>query len=325
MRLTKQSNSIVGLVVVAGFLAACSTLPTVNPSTPLEKATPKAVAESENFPWAASRVERKEYMKRLVSQRKPYTGSVTLRVVPGLNQSNTPSRTLTLASNTAFGISSLPSGLVVFQEHFSKGEAAFDAVRAFRVLDTSKRYTLHVQKDAGVLSNIAVNLNGTDWISSERFTPSTQDSMQEGLLLNANNSLRIRMNGIESASVTITVVEVGESGTILQKIKDGFLDGDSQAKHVASNDTNIFNPADPGSLGSLQPYQGERVDGSGSRIGAMRINGQGNLEFQSAVLILELPDAQNNLTELRRLYGAEILDQMENRYLLKVAFQNFSS
>jgi len=194
------------------------------------------------------------------------------------------------------------------------------SVHAFQINNTEKRYTLFIQKQADPHQNgqIEININGNDWIKLQDFTAQTQDLQKNSLLLNANNTVRVRVKGGAGVTFGVSISEGGVAGTILRSRGQLGLPGEIQATRIEQNDTNIFDPNDPGSLGALSPYQGEREDSQGNRIGAVKFNQEETLEFQSGNLVLEFLDAQAGLAFFQQRYGAEVLEEVEQRYLLKL-------
>ena len=246
--------------------------------------------------------------------KPPYQGPVKLKVNTGLldpNSSQVLDLTAKLNPQNSFSLQSLPTGNIVFQETFAKDKGMLEVVREFAIQDTSKRYTLHVAKHAnnGKKGQLTVNINGTNWIRERDFSKKDVEAEQTTLLLNANNFLRVRLNGEKGFAVTVTLVEGGEAGTMLRRRGKLGKPGETQATHVRRNDTNIFNPNIPNSLGGLEPYDGHLPNHSG--VTGVSVDGQTPVLFEAGTLVLQLNNPETVLPLIEESYGVEVIKALE--------------
>ena len=245
----------------------------------------------------------------------PYDGPVSLKIDTGLI-SGQPGKVVDLnqilspASN-GFSIQSVPEGNIVFQETFTKEKGLLEEVREFNIQDTSKRYTLHVAKHAnnGKKGQLTVNINGTNWIKDRDFSRKDAEAEKNTLLLNANNSLRVRLKGEKGLAVTVTLVKAGEAGTMLRRRGKLGKPGETQATHVRRNDTNIFNPNIPDSLGGLEPYEGDQISEDDSKpvIGYSHANGTEAKIIVGELSVLVKEPVEQNLQLLAERFPIEVL------------------
>jgi hypothetical protein len=263
--------------------------------------------------------EIKAYLDKIRTD-KPHMGPIKIGINTGLVDKNKAAQVVDLtaklgASQSGFQIQRIPAGPVVFSETFVKSQSTLEETRVFKVTNTDKRYTLHIQRRGTKDSNgkIAVNINGTNWIKEQDFREHNQEIEQESLLLNANNSLRVRLSGRAGTSVTVTVVEGVQAGTLLRRRGNLRKPGETQATHIRRNDTNIFNPNEADSLGGLEPYQGTfQPSGSHFPISKMDINnGEDVTTYEVGTVLLSLSNPAQDLPFLENLYGATVLDNYE--------------
>ena len=194
------------------------------------------------------------------TSKGPYTGPLNLKINTGLIAGTSGKMIDLLPQGQGFQTQALPQGPIVFSETLILSRKDQDFSRSFKIPDTSKRYLVHVAKQEpqrGREGRVQVNLNGAWMIREKDFERGEEEFQTTGLLLNANNALKIRFKGKVGSRLTVTVVEAGEAGTILRRRgweKDRDL---TQADRIRNNDSNIFDPNDPDSLGGLEPYEGD--------------------------------------------------------------------
>jgi len=194
------------------------------------------------------------------TSKGPYTGPLNLKINTGLIAGTSGKMIDLLPQSQGFQTQALPQGPIVFSETLNLSRKDQDFSRSFKIPDTSKRYLVHIAKQEpqrGREGRVQVNLNGAWVIREKDFERGEEEFQTTGLLLNANNVLKIRFKGKVGSRLTVTVVEAGEAGTILRRRgweKDRDL---TQADRIRNNDTNIFDPNDPDSLGGLEPYEGD--------------------------------------------------------------------
>ena len=247
--------------------------------------------------------------------KHPYTGPVKLAIHTNLLNPQKPGKHLDLTAklnSQNFQIQSLPQGPLIFQETFTKGKGGYEVIRGFRVPDTNQRYTLHVEQVGKNNSGhqITVNINGTNYFKQE----SVKDKEAEinTLLLNANNSLRVSLQGKEGSSFIVSIVQGGEAGTLLRHQGRLGQPGENQATRVRRNDTNIFDPSDPNSLGGLMPYEGQLdEEGVPPGVTGVAVDGTSPLQFEAGTLILRLRNPEIILPILQAKYGATVINRVE--------------
>ncbi|MGE3728697.1 MAG: S8 family serine peptidase, partial [Candidatus Sericytochromatia bacterium] len=178
--------------------------------------------------------------------------------------------------------------------------------------DTNQRYTLHVQQVGKNNSGhqITVNINGTNYFKQE--SVKGKEAEINTLLLNANNSLRVRLQGKEGSSFIVSIVQGGEAGTLLRRQGRLGQPGENQATRVRRNDTNIFDPSDPDSLGGLMPYEGQLdEEGVPPGVTGVAVDGTSPLQFEAGTLILRLRNPEIILPILQTKYGATVINRVE--------------
>jgi len=251
--------------------------------------------------------------QRAFNQHKgPYTGPVSIKINTGLMQQST-GKVVEIKSQGNFKIQAVPQGPVIFSETLQIQHPNQDFTRLFKVPNTGKRYIVHVAKQEpqpGRDSRVQVNLNGAWVIREKDFERGEEEFQTTGLLLNANNSLKIRFKGKTGSRLTLTVVEAGEAGTLLRRRgweKDKDL---TQADRVSNNDTNIFYPNQPDSLGGLQPYEGDELlntdNPNSSQIGVSTANGSAATIFVGEFYITLAEPVEENLQYLLANYPLEL-------------------
>lgn len=236
-------------------------------------------------------------------KKGPYHGPVTLTVDTGLILGKVGKKVTipSVSDDPDFQIQALPAGNMMFQTSFTKALGqTLEQTRTISIADTSKRYTLHVQKDS-LAGQVEVNINGTDWIKAQDFGLLGREAVNKTLLLQANNTLRIRIQGLLRSQVTVTLVEGGEAGVVRKRQGKISSLNETQADRVRQNDTNIFDPNQPDSLGGLQPYEGDIGDNKSDlnplqdiAIGGVKLNYQEQTEFAIGQLFVVLKNTNNN-------------------------------
>lgn len=161
-------------------------------------------------------------------------------------------------------------------------------------------------------------MNGKELVSTENSSEQSQSVRVDSLILNKNNSLRILIEGSNNASITVSIVESDNNGTVLAHKGSLGLSDERQITHVQRGDINIFDPFDSDSLGGLKPFSGERVTNNGTVFGAVSFNHGEKNEFQAGVLLIELKNSENSIENLLRIYDAEVIEAWGNRYLIKI-------
>jgi subtilisin family serine protease len=214
----------------------------------------------------------------------------------------------------------------VFQETFVKTQTTSEYSRSFSISNPQQRYTLLVERAGkGQDRAIEVNINGTDWIKPSDLTGHSDEVEVNSILLQAQNSLRIRLKGKAGTSFKVSLYAGGEAGTLLRRRGRLGKIGESHQTHVQQNDSNIFDPANPqSSLGGLTPYQGDQeitlpgLPGLKQYVAGSTINDEAQIAFESGNLILEFADPQVGLTLFQEHYGAEVVQQVDTFYKLKL-------
>jgi len=220
-----------------------------------------------------------------------------------------------IKSQDNFKIQAVPQGPVVFSETLQINRPNQDFTRLFKVPNTGKRYIVHVAKQEpqrGRDSRVQVNLNGAWVIREKDFERGEEEFQTAGLLLNANNSLKIRFKGKTGSHLTLTVVEAGEAGTLLRR-RGWERDKDlTQADRVRNNDTNIFDPNEPDSLGGLQPYEGDELlnpdDPESPKLGVSMANDSQATIFVGEFYASLAEPIEENLQHLLANYPIEITE-----------------
>ncbi|MBT9545331.1 MAG: S8 family serine peptidase [Candidatus Sericytochromatia bacterium] len=268
-----------------------------------------------------------------VQKTPAYTGPVSMRfdnalLSPSLAsygfKKTVPHKTQVFEqpSEQTFSIQALPNGPVVFSETFTKGRQEFEVLREIRVSDTQKRYTLHVQKwgDPRSDAQVVVNINGTNWVKEGDFKGQSQEFQQESLLLNAQNSLRVRLKGKQGSAVRITLVEGGQADTVLRRRGALRKPGETQATHVRRNDTNIFDPNDPTSLGGLVPYSQIPKSADGRSLPTFALNGGVPATYSGGEFQLKIKaPVQANLNALLQKYKGYVTGEISaDEFLVKL-------
>lgn len=263
--MTYLKSLAASLFVVMFFLSsACQMAPVgLNNSAPNSQANQTALLSSPNQPKTSvstpgnASFDSTALIER-IKAKKPYTGKIEIKVNPGLFKKESSPQTIQIENElnaSGFQVQAVPAGPVVFQKEYLKGHSKLEETHTVPISDTSKRYTLHVQKSHPGLE-VQININGTNWIKEQDFKGKELEAQNESLLLNSNNSLRIRLEGKAGGMAKVTLVEGGQAGTLLRRNGKLRQFGETQATHVRRNDTNIFDPNDPNSLGGLTPYLG---------------------------------------------------------------------
>ncbi|MGE3725019.1 MAG: S8 family serine peptidase [Candidatus Sericytochromatia bacterium] len=275
------------------ILSACQTQPTAN------NALPRSITNASKAAFA--------------NTKGPYTGPVSLKIDTGLIKKTT-GKILDINPNQGgFQTQAVPNGPVVFSENLLLNQnKEQEWLRNFKAPDTSKRYIVHVAKQEsqnGKEGRVQLNLNGAWVIREKDFERGEKDFETTGLLLNGNNFLKIRLKGKTGSQITVTVVEAGEAGTILRRRgweKDKDL---TQADRIRNNDTNIFDPNDPSSLGGLQPYEGDLISTTSPdiAIGETEANGSRSRIFTGEVLVALQEPRTEKLQALLERFPVEVL------------------
>jgi hypothetical protein len=109
----------------------------------------------------------------------PYTGPVELKIDTSIAERigvRTEKKEVILDSEEekTFSINSVPSGNIVFQETFKIEHKERLFTRNFTINDTSKRYTIHLQRKSPCDAVARVNINGMNWVVPSDFKRRTQ-------------------------------------------------------------------------------------------------------------------------------------------------------
>jgi len=292
---------------------------------------PKQKVSAEINPFQTSLATPEQLLMRQqelekIKNKNVYAGPLSIKIDTGrMEQKNKNAgriidvSTLLATQKPSFTIQAIPDGPVVFQERFTKGKGNLEITRAFRVAETSQRYTVHVQKISQKHdNNIQLNINGTDWILEKDFPRHALEIQRDSLLLNTNNSLKIRLKGDTGAAVVVTIVEGGQAGTILKRQKKLGLPGETHETHLRQNDINIFDPNDPESLGGLTPYEGIETITAGSKtyeFSELALNGI-SVQIENARILMVFKDEQSKQNFLAA-YNAEIEQEEYGASLVK--------
>lgn len=204
-----------------------------------------------------------------------------------------------------------------FKKHLQRADKNLEINREVQISDTSKRYTLHVQKNGKhrYLQQVSVNINGTDWLKP-RDLLLKKEFIQNTLLLNANNAMRVRLHGKPGASVTITLVEGGAAGTVLNRRGFLGLPKTTQDAHRRQNDINIFDPDNEDSLGGLEPYVTNPLSNSSAEfaIEELLINGE-HQYFEAKTLLLSFENSETDLPLFLDRYDARVIRSLQTSEL----------
>ena len=286
-------------LIISFLLTACSSnLPLANPVTPQSQSA---------------------IVLKNKSTHVPYTGPIDLKINTGLRDGSAGKIVdlSILNSEDDFNIKSIPQGAVVFEETFTKDNEQLEEVRQIQVPDPNKRYTLHVERQPWYkLGQATVNINGNDWVKPEDFKWFLKSVTQDHLLLNANNSLRVKLKGPKGSGVKVTLIEGGQAETV--KSRNRRNPNETQASRVARNDTNIFDPNDPDSLGGLEPFEGDftiptDIEGRNYSVGKALINGTDDSTFESGKFIVKLAEpVGENLLALDDLYDIAVEQMLDS-------------
>jgi subtilisin family serine protease len=247
----------------------------------------------------------------------PYTGPVELKIDTSIAERlgvKTEKKEVILESEEekTFSINSVPSGNIVFQETFKIEHKERLFTRNFTINDTSKRYTIHLQRKSPCDAVARVNINGMNWILPSDFKRRTQlEVSKSSLLLNNSNSLQIRLKGNPKDEITLSIVEGGEVGTVKRRL--GKLSNTkTNEERLLANDTNIFYPNNEDSLGDLKAFDGEKeiVEGNNSyRIGLTDVN-DGTSKFRIGEVSATVREpVEENLQTLLSRYNATLLSR----------------
>lgn len=305
-QLTKTINA----VLIGVFLLVFGCVPP--PNNLSKSGMPNLVSPFQNLNQRP-RIKSTSYSSR-VKNNKPYTGPISLKIDTGLLNKQAPRKVFTIKSSSQpFSIKAVPAGPVVFQETFNKGTGTFEQTREFTVSDTSKRYSLHI--DSKGIPSMRININGFDWIQPKDFKGKKRTEItKDKLLLNPNNSIRITLNGGNNGQVTVTVVEGGSAG-IIRRNNGPLNEHQTQHQHTKKNDTNIFDPSDPSSIGDFEPHIGqitEFLNGEEIEVGGTISNGvPTNIVVGRLELILEKPVDSNLLQVILDKYHAQLIVSRE--------------
>ncbi|PIQ23380.1 hypothetical protein COW64_24475, partial [bacterium (Candidatus Blackallbacteria) CG18_big_fil_WC_8_21_14_2_50_49_26] len=288
--------------------SACTPFPILNPS--LQNSSLQVSQVTGLSAYQAKQMALWQQFKN----KPAYSGSLKMSIHTDLLNPGQGGRQIDLTNQLdpqGFQIQSVPQGPLVFQETFTKDKGNYEVIRGFQLTNTLQRYTLHVEAEGKkVEGQISVNINGTDWLKPDDFKD--QEAEVNSLLLNANNSLRVRIQGKEGTSYTVSLIEGGEAGTVLRRRGNLRQEDENQARHIRQNDTNIFNPNNPNSLGGLTPYQGH-LEGEDVPpvVTGVAVDDGLPLQFEAGTLILRLREPEVILPILQSKYGATVLDKLE--------------
>ena len=260
---------LAGSLLTLGILASCTgSSPPLLSGFPLSAGRGQTQAHnhsSQNFlqqGFSQERIRKRQAELAQFRQKPAYLGPISVKIDTGrISEQKRSGKVVDLSGYVAeraadFSVQAVPDGPVVFQEQFTKRQDTFEVTRAFSVANLSSRYTLHVERLNQGEGSVEVNVNGTDWILEKDFSGQVTEVQRDALLLNSNNSLRVRLKGNPGLSVKVTLVEGGQAGTILRRQGKLGMPGETHQTHLKQNDVNIFDPNDPNSLGGLTPFAG---------------------------------------------------------------------
>ncbi|PKL77454.1 MAG: hypothetical protein CVV27_05385 [Candidatus Melainabacteria bacterium HGW-Melainabacteria-1] len=244
----------------------------------------------------------------------PYHGLVNLKIDTGL-ASGKPGKVVDLSTLEArdFSIQANQYSAPLFEETLKAKGHPTEVTRTFHVSDTSQRYTLQVDRGTPA-TGIEVNLNGTTWIRPQSFGGAKRQAQVTTLLLQASNAIRIRTWG--HGSVTVRVVSGGSAGTVFRrrgKQDDRIL---TQEERLRRNDVNIFDPANPDSLGGLLPYEGDAVleiGGGEIPIGVSKADGTTAKILVGELKLLIKEPVEANVQALQERFPLELI-RLENLF-----------
>lgn len=303
-----KRNNVYGLMgLLFSVLSACQSVSSTKP----QQISPQPLQAVSN------QAQKREAIDKI--RNKPvYTGPIQVNINPSLvlPTSQTPHKEL-LFEKADFKLMSLPSGPLVFQETFAKGETQ----RNFAIEQTSERYTLHVKK-FNAATQVEVNINGTNWIKAGDFKGHNLEMEIESLLLFAHNSIRVRVSGKTSEKAVVSLVKGGDAGTLLRRRGKLRELNENHASHVRQNDVNLFNPFVPNSLGDLSAYHKDleitSPNGQAQRFSGMQVNGGSVIRFETGALILGLSDPAAGREVLQNEYGATLSEELDGLYKFKL-------
>ncbi|MGE3728872.1 MAG: hypothetical protein AB7I41_25215, partial [Candidatus Sericytochromatia bacterium] len=292
------------------------------PATQAPVSAFKAQAPVQDLSYAEQMRQKALVIAEKIKTNKPYTGPIGVHLNAGLLQpfSGKSAKTLDLTlkinqDNALFEIKSLPTGPIVFQKTYEYGPRKLKELHTFALPDTNQRYTLYLESPHGLSGDLEVNINGVDWIKAGDIKGQTREIKREGLLLNSQNALRVIANGKKGTQFTVSIIEGGEAGTLLRRRK--LQPEENQASRVRNNDTNIFNPFAPNSLGDLEAYNGESIQEDGYKVTGLQVNGTDLVDFQSGTLILKF-NLPEHKTAFEAEYGATVLEQNGEYFLMQL-------
>jgi len=288
--------------------------------------------------------QRKAEAREKLRNKVPHTGPIEVSLNPGLlarqNGSQHSGKAIQISerlSEQNFRIQS--EAAMIFEETFSKGTGPLELTREFQVPDTSKVYTLLVtsgdEQGQHSVTSAFVNINGHDWVRPNDFSgavdirkpsgqrlsqgPQTREFQKSGLLLQTHNSLRLTLNGAPGSTLTLKIVEGGAAGAI-RRVNGPMNEHPTQHHHVISNDTNLFDPSQPDSLGDLEALDGDLAEDTPDgefRLAGVQVNDSRTIQFESGVLILKFREA-HGLAAFQQLYDAEVLEQLDGYYRIRL-------
>ena len=260
-------------------------------------------------------------LKDKIKNKPVYTGPIRIGLLPKLASSELkalPKDITQILEQGDFQLQSLPDGPLVFQESFYQtGETQ----RTIKITQTEDRYTLHVQKQTGN-PQVEININGNTWIKEKDFKRQ-REVEKSSLLLNPNNVMRVRIKGKAGDVVTVSLVKGGSAGTILRRSGRLRQPGETQATHLANNDTNIFDPHDSLSLSDFEAYHQDLIISTPDnqnpvRISGMQANGGPAVRFETGSLVLAFADPEAGENVLETYYGATLTDELDGFYKFKL-------
>lgn len=192
---------------------------------------------------------------------KPYAGPVSLAIDTGLSTKTVGKKISLSSQNKGFQTLSTASSRVIFEETFTHTtNAPFE--RSVSVMNPEQNYLLEVirHESNGNSTKMGVEINGVAWVQPKDFKNGVDTISREQVLLQAQNLLKLSPQGPKGSRVTVRLRTGDVSGTLLRSQGQWISGIPTQTQREAANEQNLFNPDVLGSLGALEPYEGDIVD-----------------------------------------------------------------
>lgn len=249
----------------------------------------------------------------------PYTGPVKINFDTGLTspvldsygyRKSQPAKMQTFSTEDTFHVQAVPEGPVVFQETFNQGAEPLNIERTFPINDPQKKYTLHLQNgDAqgqSLASAVTIRINGYRWVQPADFaneTPITELEKTD-LVLAEETTLQLQLEGLPDSQVTLTLVESGAAG-VIRRVP-------TQAS--ASTGQTLFDPDNPNSLGTLEPFVQIPVSEDGRSLPTFSLNDGVPATISAGELLLKVrPPVQQNLNQILQQYNGKVIDEINSQ------------